>query len=230
LARTGYVVFALARRRDLLETLASEAISLGGQIQPCAIDVRQADETAHLIREIDERASGLELVVACAGVGVDPKYGPLVWEGVRDALTTNFVGAGATLMAALPAMLERGAGHLVGISSLASYGALPGGVAYSAPKAGLSMMLDCLRLDTHGTGITVTEVKLGFVDTASVENAKHALPQLKKPEEVARVLVKRLASRPKVIVYPRLLGAAARMGAHLPAWSRRLAFRYGGAD
>jgi NAD(P)-dependent dehydrogenase (short-subunit alcohol dehydrogenase family) len=191
------------------------------------LDVSDGDATARAIREIDDECDGLDLIVANAGVGVDRTRSPYEWEAVREALTTNFVGAGATLTAVLPRMMERRRGHLVGISSLASYGAVPGGVAYSAPKAGLSMMLDCLRLDTHGCGIAVTEVKLGFVDTASIEGATHPLPQLQSAEHVAKVIVKRLSTRPDSIVYPRTLGVVAQAGAKLPQWSRRMLFKLG---
>lgn len=227
LSRAEYFVYVAARSLDLLEELTQRIESEGGRAQAVFLDARDGDMVVETIRRIDDECKGLDLIVAGAGVGADRARNPYQWEAVREALSTNFVGAGATLTAVLPQMVERRRGHLVGIGSLASYGAVPGGLAYSAPKAGLGMMLDCLRLDTHGSGVAITEVKLGFVDTAAVEGATHRLPQLQSADHVAKVVVKRLASRPNCIVYPRALGMVARAGAHLPQWSRRMLFSLG---
>jgi hypothetical protein len=67
--------------------------------------------------------------------------------------------------AVLPGMLERRAGHIVAISSLAGYRGLPGSAAYSAAKGGLTNFLESLRIDLRGTGVDVTVIAPGFVRT-----------------------------------------------------------------
>ena len=181
------------------------------------MDVSDTDGTVAELRALDEELGGLDLVVANAGVGAkrgeQPAY---AWETIRDALHTNFCGAAATLTAVLPRMVARGRGHLVGIGSLASYGALPESASYCAPKAGLSMLLDCLRLDVLGTGVAVTHVELGFVRTPMVAESTHPMPQLAMPDVIARMLVDALPSAPRKIVYPRALASATRALALLP--------------
>jgi short-subunit dehydrogenase len=218
LARRGHRVIAAARSRDKLEDLVSEIAGRGGEAIALELDVANTEQAVRTIRDLDEAEGGLGVVIANAGVG-EAKIGEpsFAWETVRHALHTNFCGAVATLTAALPRMIARGRGHLVGIGSLASYGALPGALAYCAPKAGLKMALECLALDAAGTGVAVTHVELGFVRTDMVATSTHAMPQMVEPDVAARVIVERLARRPRTIVFPRALALATRGLAALPA-------------
>ncbi len=225
----GWYVHLLARNQlalhevqDSLGQDASERSAL------YAIDVQDTDALVTLLETIDDAAQGVDLVIANAGVGAPLHLQQYSWGALEHAAKTNYVGATATLTALLPRMVQRKQGHLLGISSFASYGALPGAAAYCSPKAGLSMLLDCLRLDVEPLGVCVTEAKLGFVDTAALAGVSHSLPQLKKAKEVARVLFHRLAARPGLIVYPQPLGLLARVGGILPFWLRRLIFRVTG--
>ncbi|MCA9624908.1 MAG: SDR family NAD(P)-dependent oxidoreductase, partial [Myxococcales bacterium] len=138
------------------------------------------------------------------------------WEALAAPCHINFCGAIATLTAALPAMVARGRGHLVGISSLSSYGALPASAPYCAPKAGLSMALECLRLDVAPRGVAVTTVYAGFIDTAMVAHRREAMPQLLSPEAAARRILDALPERPPRIDFPQPLAWAARAAARLP--------------
>jgi NAD(P)-dependent dehydrogenase (short-subunit alcohol dehydrogenase family) len=137
----------------------------------------------------------------------------------------NFCGAAATLTAALGGMLARRRGHLVGVGSISAYGALPGSAAYCTPKAGLTMLLDCLRLDLLGSGVHVTHVRLGFVRTAMVAHSTHRMPQLLEPGPLADEIAARLPSAPREIVLPRALAAATRIVAAAPAPLRELVLR-----
>ncbi|HEU4533554.1 MAG TPA: SDR family NAD(P)-dependent oxidoreductase, partial [Polyangiaceae bacterium] len=168
------------------------------------------------LRAFDAEAP-VDLVVANAGEGAPaPDATPYAWETIERAFHTNFCGAAATLTALAPAMVARGRGHLVGIGSLASFGPLPGSAAYCAPKAGLAMLLACMRLDFAGTGVAVTTVNLGFVRTAMVARSTHPMPQLLEPDEAARRLLAALPRRPRTVTLPRALGAATRLLALVP--------------
>ena len=79
------------------------------------------------------------------------------------------------------------------------------------------MLLDTLRLDLQGTGVAVTNLRLGFVRTRMVERSTHPMPQLLDPDDVAREVVKRLARRPREIVMPRALATTVHALGGLPA-------------
>lgn len=217
LARRGARVHVCARGRGALNETVAEIEAAGGRAEAHTLDVSVTGATVELIRALDRRVGGLDLIVANAGVGIVDRGAPsYAWEAIGDACHTNFCGAAATLTAALPELVARGRGHLVGVSSLASFGALPGAAAYSAPKAGLSMLLECLRMDTLGTGVHVTAVHLGFVRTAMTARSEHPMPQLVDVATVARLLADRLPLAPATLDYPQPLALATRVAAHLP--------------
>lgn len=222
LARAGTrKVVVVARRRPELEAVAEEIRMIGAEALVEVLDVGDADRCAARVRELDAAVGGLELVVANAGVGAGGGADPLAWETLRGPLHVNLCGAAATLTGALAAMIARRRGHLVGIGSLASYGPLPGAAAYCTPKAGLAMLLACLDLDLQDTGVATTHVRLGFVRTRMVAHATHPMPQLLEPADAARRIVQGLRGRPREIVLPRALGAAAWLSALAPSPLRR---------
>lgn len=220
LAARGYDVVLVARREPRLLELADDIRRAGGHASALQLDVSDTDATVAALRRLDAEVP-LDLIVANAGVGVPPEAtDPTSWEAIEAACHTNFCGAAATLTAVLPAMVKRRRGHLVGISSLASFGALPFSAAYCAPKAGLSMLLDCLRLDLLDTGVAVTTVHLGFVRTPMVERSTHPMPQLLEADDAAERIVAALAARPAVLELPQPLAAATRALASLPRFVR----------
>ncbi|NUO49577.1 MAG: SDR family NAD(P)-dependent oxidoreductase [Polyangiaceae bacterium] len=224
LARTGTKRIVLAARREaLLASLAEEIRDAGAEPMVEVLDVGDADRCAERLRKLDEDLGGFDLVVANAGVGAQKGADPIAWETLRGPLHINLCGAAATLTGALGAMVARRRGHLVGIGSLASYGPLPEAAAYCTPKAGLAMLLECLALDLAGSGVSVTHVRLGFVKTPMTGHATHPMPQLLEAPDAARRIVAGLRSRPREIVLPRALGAAARVAALAPRRLRDLA-------
>ncbi len=216
LAARGAEVVLIGRHEATLAPIARAIAQAGGRARVLALDVADAGRAVAALRALDAEAP-VDLVVANAGVGAPaPDALPYAWETIERAFHTNFCGAAATLTALAPAMVARGRGHLVGIGSLASFGPLPGSAAYCAPKAGLAMLLACLRLDLAGTGVSATTVNLGFVRTAMVARSTHPMPQLLEPGEVAARLVEALPRRPRTLTIPRGLGAAARLLALVP--------------
>src|SRR5215211_2985545 len=114
LAGRGGEVFAAARREAELRALADECAKVGGRVEPVRLDVSDPRSTFAEIARIDGACGGLGLVVANAGIGFDMPATRMKWEQVEKIIQVNVTGAAATLCAALPGMLERGRGQLVG--------------------------------------------------------------------------------------------------------------------
>ncbi|HHH28311.1 MAG TPA: SDR family NAD(P)-dependent oxidoreductase [Polyangiaceae bacterium] len=216
LGRDGWRVVLAARRQAALDEVAATIRAAGGEAVVGVLDVADTTRCVAAIRGWDDELGGLDLVIANAGVGPELSASPLSWEALAGPCHVNYCGAVATLTAVLPRMVERGRGHLVGISSLSSFGALPESAAYCSPKAGLNMMLDCLRLDGEPHGVAVTTVHAGFIDTPMVAHRREAMPQLVPVDEAAARIVDALPSRPARIDFPQPLAWVARAGARLP--------------
>jgi short-subunit dehydrogenase len=106
-----------------------------------------------------------DIIIANAGVGED---NPVV--GFDAAIFTrqvsvNLIGVANTLEPVLPGMLKRRRGHLVALSSLASYRGLPLMAGYCASKAGVSAFMDSLRVELKESGIACTTICPGFIRT-----------------------------------------------------------------
>lgn len=211
-ARRGARVWAAARREKQLEALAAEG---QGKITPISMDVAREAETAERIRALDEEVGGLDLVVANAGVG-DPTPGrKATWEHVERVLRINVTGAAATLTAVLPRMVERGRGHVVGVSSVAGYRGLGAYSAYCSSKAFLSVFLESLQVDLRGTGVRVTCIEPGFVKsemTARIEG-RAPMPFMATTEDAADRYCRAILR----FAYPRVHAIPARLMRLVPA-------------
>lgn len=223
LAKRGVVVYAGARRTDRLEALAREG---GGSITPLTMDVADADATHARITALDREVGGLDLVIANAGLGDRRRGQQAEWSATRRLLEVNVVGAVATLSAALPAMVARGRGHLVGISSLASLVALPGSATYCASKAFLNMWLEGVRLEVQSRGVDVTCIQPGFVKTELTQDFEpSSMPFLLEAADAVERMGLAIERKDQVVAFPWPLATLVRAVAALPRSVRSLALR-----
>nr|MCH9685419.1 SDR family NAD(P)-dependent oxidoreductase [Deltaproteobacteria bacterium] len=187
----------------------------GGSASVHPVDVSDPEATVAAVHAADDAHDGLDLVIANAGVGNGQWSGTLTWEDCANVLAVNVAGATATLVAALPRMVERKRGHLVGISSIASFRGLPKFAAYSASKAYLSTFLEALRVDLRTSGVHVTDVRPGYVRTPmTADNA--SMPFAVTAEDAARRIHKAVRGRRAVLTFPLPMASAAYTMGSLP--------------
>jgi NAD(P)-dependent dehydrogenase (short-subunit alcohol dehydrogenase family) len=112
----------------------------------------------------------------------------------RRVIQTNVIGAIATVEAAAEHLVSRGAGQIVGISSLASLQAMPKQAAYCASKAAFSMYLDAARLELKRKNVAVTSILPGFVVTdimPKIEKFPFAVPAAQAAREIVTLIEQR---------------------------------------
>jgi len=225
LAARGVEVILSSRRQEALEALAVRIRANGGSARVEPLDVSDPDATTAALLRIDDEVGGIDLVVANAGIGASRWAGDLGWEDCAPTIGINVSGAAASLVALLPRMVERGRGHLVGISSLAGYRGMPASAAYSASKAFLMVFLESLRVDLMGTGVAVTDVRPGFVRTPMTDRNRFKMPFLVEVDEAARRIVTGIEKRRPVVTFPWPLALATRLTRIIPAglWDRLVA-------
>ena len=183
----GATVLLTARRTDVIARLRLE---LGDRAELLPADMADRDA----VRALAEQAGRVDLLVANAGV---PASGPLLSfePGEIDrALDVNLRAPMQLARALAPAMVERGSGHLVFVSSTAGKVASPGSAVYSATKFGMRGFAFGLREDLYGTGVGVTTVFPGFIREAGMfHDSGVKLPPYigtKTPAQVAAAVVK----------------------------------------
>jgi uncharacterized protein len=170
-ARRGAIPALVARNAGTLDRLAAE---LGGTAHPA--DFADPSDLQSLIERVEATAGPIDVLVNNAG-GVDATWFPeSSAQAVSAMYQLNLLAPVELCRQALPRMLQRGRGHVVNVSSLGASTVLPGLVAYSSAKAGLSHFTAGLRADLRGLPIKTTLVELGLVPTDALTDAKQYGP------------------------------------------------------
>jgi 3-hydroxy acid dehydrogenase/malonic semialdehyde reductase len=157
LAREGARVVITGRRMERLKALAAELP--GSEVLP--LDVRESQWVQQALED-----KPFDIVVANAGLGRG--LGPIQAGAVEDwneMIDTNVKGLLHTVRAPLPGLIERGGGDLVLLGSVAGRAVYPGGNVYCATKHAVRALYEALRIDAAGTGVRVTTVDPGLVET-----------------------------------------------------------------
>jgi short-subunit dehydrogenase len=203
LAGKGYRLMLIDRAEGALAEVADRLRSAGGAVAARAADVREREGLREAIADLEGQVGATEVLVACAGVGGISTVSDLDIPGLRAMLEVNVLGVAQAIEAVLPGMIAKGAGHLVGISSVAGYRGLPWMPGYSASKAALSTYLEGLRPALKRRGIRVTTVCPGFVRTGLTASTPFRKPvPMMEPAEAARYLVRAIERKPRDFVFP----------------------------
>ena len=167
-AQAGYRLVLAARSLDRLEALVDE---LGGEQRALAVrcDVSEWDDQQAMVAATLERFGRLDVVFANAGFGASRGFLEDSADHWRAMVLTNVLGAAYTIRAALPSIQES-VGHILLTGSVAGRRAIAGSL-YSATKWAITGMGESLRQDVNGTGIRVTVVEPGMVDTPFFERS-----------------------------------------------------------
>ncbi|GEN29398.1 short-chain dehydrogenase [Halovibrio variabilis] len=172
-AREGYKLVLAARSSDKLTALAQE---LGPEnVLTCQLDVTNMEQQQAMVEQALETFGRLDAVFANAGRGGSPGgFSGADHDAWREMILTNVYGVGLTLQACLPA-LKRSKGHVLLTGSAAGRATIPGSM-YSATKWAVTGIGYNLREELRGTGMRVTLIEPGMVDTPFFdEPPEHAL-------------------------------------------------------
>src|SRR5947207_7212249 len=160
-AAAGARLTLLARDTRALQRHAAR---LGARAIPC--DVADPAAVDQAIAAITADAGSPDILVNNAGLFRPATVDATTPDALAAALEVNLVAPFRLVRGFLPAMLERGNGDIVSIGSVADHRAFPENAAYGASKHGLRALHDVLRAELHGTGVRVTLVSPGPVDTS----------------------------------------------------------------
>ena len=192
---SGWRLVLAARSLDKLDALAAE---LGGPERAIAVecDVTSWDDQQAALTVALEHFGRLDAAWANAGFGATRSFVGDTPEHWRDMVLTNVYGAALTIRAAFPALKES-RGHLLLTGSAAGRRNVPGSL-YSATKHAVHAMAESARLELNGTGVRVTVIAPGIVDTAFFAEKPMEAPL--EPDDVARAVLYALAQPPHVDV------------------------------
>lgn len=162
LVAAGARVALVARSVEALRTLATE-LGTAAVAVPC--DVSNDTEVAHMAETVTHALGTPDILVNNAGIFQIAPLAETPAKVFADTLHINLLAPFLTLRAFLPAMQQRGSGHILTIGSVADRTIFAENGAYSAAKYGARALHEVLRTETRGTGIRATLISPSAVDT-----------------------------------------------------------------
>jgi len=199
LAAAGVTIAATARPSEKLDALAASS----ERIKAYPADVLQPDELKACVAKIERDLAPVDLALLGAGMYVPFDIRNIDLDGFHRTMALNVDGVINAVAAVLPSMLARKSGHLAIMGSLFGYAGWPGNGSYGASKAAVINLAESLKFELEGTGVDVTIINPGFVDTplnASYDPKKKLYVMSK--ERCARKILEKLGDKPYEIAFP----------------------------
>ncbi len=187
-AAAGYRVVLAARSTEKLEALAKE---LGGLAVTC--DITEWEQQQAMVERALAEYSRIDVAFANAGFGAERGFKAETTEHWRAMVLTNVYGAALTIRACFDPLVES-QGHLLLTGSLAGRRALPGSL-YSCTKFAVTAMGEAARLELNGTGVRVTLIEPGVVDTPFFDQPPGGALE---PDDIARAVMYAVSQPPHV--------------------------------
>ena len=166
-AQEGAKLILTARRIERIEALAKELKEKHGtESLTFRLDVKNRKEVEEKIAGLPAEWQAVDILVNNAGLGrgLNKLYEDNV-DGWEEMIDTNVKGLLYVTRNLVPGMVERGKGHVINIGSIAGHEAYPKGSVYCATKHAVAAITRSLRMDLLGTGVRVSSVDPGMVET-----------------------------------------------------------------
>ena len=203
LAERGAVLVLASRNVVALEQLAQQIHTTGRKALVVPTDVTQIDQIERLAQATLSQLGRIDILVANSGQYIRVPISALAISDLERSMAINFYGGAYAVLAVLPAMLERHSGHIVLVSTMNAKKAIPPDAPYAAAKFALSGFGEVLRQEVYGTGLHVTTVFPGRVDTPMIQSLQVPWISAKiSPEEVARAIIKAIERRKVEVILP----------------------------
>lgn len=234
LAQKKVHVILVARRQNALHKVAETCQTFGVKTLVIPTDVSRKEEVHVLVQEALTHFGEIDIFVSNAGRYFRCPVRDLSIAAVKQVMAVNFYGCLYGIKAVLPHMLERQTGHIVIVSSVDGKKGLPPDAAYVASKFAITGFTEVLRQEIRSTGIYVSTIFPGRVDTPMLENL--LVPKISakiSAEKVADAIIRALKKRkPEVLVPywgPKTLIFLNNLSSHIGDWLVR-AFHLQGKD
>jgi short-subunit dehydrogenase len=205
LAGRGMHLVLVARRQDLLQSLADDLIAKHAcKCEIIAADLAQPGETARVMAEVERRGIALELLVNNAAFGIVGEVDDADLDRMQELVRLNIAAVVDLTFRVLPGMLARGHGAIINLSSLSAFQPVAYMPAYAASKAFVLHFSEALAIEVRPRGVTVLAVCPGVTQTQFFDIAgapgwlqKHSSHS---PERVVQASLRALERRKMVIV------------------------------
>lgn len=203
LARKGVKLVLASRSAAALEELAMEIHSDGGNALVVPTDVTHQEQVNHLIEETVRCFGRVDLLISNAGQYIRSPIARITPGLIDQSMSVNFYSAVYAILAVLPVMQKQRAGHIVLVLTMDVKTPMVLDAPYAAAKSALSGFGEVLRQELYGSGIHVTEVYPGRIDTPMISDLRFSSVSPKMaPAFVARAILSAIEKRKKRVILP----------------------------
>jgi short-subunit dehydrogenase len=200
MAAEGAKVGAIDLNANLLESLAQEL--KGKPFASAVADVTDLAAVRAAAKQIEGILGPTDILIASAGLGRETSALDYKGEDMNQIMSVNLIGVSNAIDAVLAGMRERKSGHIVALSSLASYRGVPRMAAYCASKAGVSALLDSIRVELKPLGIAVTTMCPGWISTPMTDAVSVPGAVMMPVEEAVRRMLEVIRARKAYYAFP----------------------------
>ncbi len=170
------------------ENLLNDFVSTHPNSQAFALDVTQPAALSLAFQKLSENLA-IDLIIYCAGHYSPMRAQDFNLDESRKHMEINYLGALNLLGACLPTLTHQRSGHIAFISSVAGYSGLPKSLAYGPTKAALIHLAEVLYLDLHPSGVGVSIINPGFVETPLTAQNSFHMPALITADLAAKEII-----------------------------------------
>jgi len=219
LARRGIDLVLLDCAEAPLSALATE---VGAHVRVVKHVVDQSDLEAfeQVVRAIADEHADLDLVIANAGIDLPQRLRAPDWRLAKKHFDVNAISNYVLFSELVPRFVARGSGHVAAIVSLGGLVGCPYAHAYNASKAALRMMMDGMRAETLGSGITWTSVFPGFLAGRMAAGNAWRQPYRVPMDMAAEKILAGVLARRRIVKFPLLAAWQVRIADLLPTLLR----------
>jgi short-subunit dehydrogenase len=230
LSRLGAIVILIARSEQKLQQTAA---FMQGKHECMVTDITSSEQVFAAVGQIIHTYGNIDILINNAGFGVFENFSEANLATMEQMMDVNYMGTVRCTKAVLPYMLEAKSGHIVNIASLAGKIGTAKSSGYCASKHAVLGFTNSLRQELKGTGIFITAVNPGPIDTPFFEQADPSGSYASKmksymlrPEQVGQAVLRAIIKRKMEINLPVLFGWAAKFIIVFPWISNKIIYKF----
>ena len=211
---TNFLILS-ARSQDRLDELAP---MLQAKSLLVAFDVTSNTSVSDAWRTIVRHGIVPDTIIYCAGYYKPMSMQELDIGEVEKMIDVNLTGAIRVMHQAIPELIDKKAGHLVLIGSIAAYIGLPNSIGYGASKAGLIHFTENLKSELDIYNIKVQVINPGFVKTRLTDLNSFSMPSIISADDAAKAIIKKMQKTSFESRFPFWFANTLKLLSRLPYW------------
>ncbi len=228
-AERGGIPILAARSESKLSEAAASIHGLHGTY---VLDVTKTEQVQAVVEQVIQQYGRIDILINNAGYGVFEKFAEAPLEQFESMMDVNYMGTVRCTKAVLPYMLKQGSGHIVNVASMAGKVGSAKSSGYTATKHAVLGLTNSLRQELVGTGVSITAINPGPVDTPFFDLAdpggnyvKNVKWFMLKPEQVVSHMLRAIEQRKAEVDLPFTAAASVKLYQLFPRLFDKIAYK-----